>query len=284
MKKFIPQIAPLFLLGLLHSPANAQLLPSMQDQPWLGYFSGYERRDFHFGVNNEGQCALYLMKTRRDRASHTKTIKIYTELMVENAQGKRFYKRLKEDEGFATKQKAGLDHKEVTFTAESSGDAKVQINVKYEGNRIIMDGKILDRGKLKDGKLFLGFKVMMPSFYHSATYGKDKDKAKAKMRRDKFRLTRADNGKRESLKVYEDYDFTSPDLGEGKITALEVDMDAQEGKTFLFTTLDRKGVFQLDNRYKGKKAPPWKGYYVKWYRPMTEEKGKEIKPFIIEVK
>ena len=261
-----------------------QQLPIMKKQPWLGFFSGYERRDFHFGVYNDGECALFLMKSRKVRASMTKTVKIYPELYVENEEGERSNKRLKEHEGFLTQLEPGLDHKKVSFTAETTGDAKVEILIQYDGDKIIMDGKVLDRGQLGEGKIYFGYKVMMPSFYYAATYGKDKDKAKSVMRRDDFRFTRAIDGKRVSLKVYEKYNLGSDELAKNGITKLEVEMSAQEGKEFIFTTLDGKGVFELSNRFDGRESEPWKGYYVRWYRPMNEKKGDEIKPFVIIVR
>lgn len=283
--KYAPIVAVVILVfGFSAQESRAQLLPSMHEKPWLGFLSGYERRDFHFGVNNEGQCELHLMKSRKERASYQKKVKIYAELVVEAEDGKRSYKRLKDDEGFATTLKPGLEHEEVTFTAETLGDAKVEVHIKYDGDRIIFDGKVLDRGKLKKGKLYFGYKVLMPEFYRSSTYGKDKGKAKAKMRRDDFKFTRAKDGKKKSLKVYEEYDLEDEEVAGGGITKLEVDMSAQEGKEFIFSTTDGKGVFELTNRSRGKKSEPWRGYYVKWYRPMEEEKGKEIKPFVLEVK
>lgn len=283
MKRLISRILPCFFIGATILPANAQQLPSLPELPWVGFFSAYEHRDFHFGIDSEGEFALYLMKNRKERAAQSKVVKVYSEVLVVLDNGKKIYKRLKDD-GLETELEAGLDHKEVVFTAVTEGDAKVQITVKYAGDKVIMDGKVLDRGKLKDGKLFFSFKVLMPAFYQPQTYSKDKDKAKARMRRDKFRFIRADNGKRESIKVYKEHDLASAELGGGLVTELEVDMDAQEGRTFVFSSLDGKARLQLASRYEGKKSEPWRGYYVKWYRPMEEEKGKEVKPFVIEGK
>ena len=265
--------------------SHAQRLPSMLDQrEWLGIFSAHQRRDFQFTVDSGALCTIYLMKSRKERASHSKMVKIYTEIVVENNQGKQYSKRLKDDEVLTTTMKPGLDHEEVVYTAETTGDAKVQVMIKYDGDRIIMDGKILDRGTLKDDKIYFCFKVMMPEFYRTQTYGDDKDKAKAKMKRDHFRITRPKDRKPIKLKVYEEYDFSSKELAADGISKLEVEMTAQEDKEFIFSTLDGKGVLQLENRKKGVKAQPWKGYYVKWYRPLKEEKGKEIKPLVIEIK
>lgn len=269
----------LIALLIASGAAPAQQLPSLSKAPWLGFFSGYVRRGFEFGVNNEGACEIHLIGKNKKRVGHTRVVKIYPEVIVENDQGKRYYKRLKEDEGFATTQKAGLEHEAVKFTAESTGDAKVEVSIKYDRDRIIFDGKILDRGKLTKGKIYFGFKVLMPAMY-SPTYS-DEKKAKARMRKDKFRFVRAKDGKRVTLKTYEEVDLNDEKNTKDGVTALEVDMDGQEGKKFLFKTEDGKGKFIVENRYRDKKGKLWKGYYVKWYRELGDE---TTKPFVIEVK
>lgn len=265
------------------------MLPSMEDQPWFQYFSGYTRRSFEFGIDNEGQCSLFLIgENNKKRVGDNRTIKIYAEVLVENADGKTYAKRLKEDEGFATEMKPGLDHKEVRFTAESTGDAKVGIHVKYDRDRIIMDGRILDPGTLKEEKIYLAFKVMVPAMYSNTYNSADEKKLKSAMRRDRIKFVRAKDGKRVSLKSYEEVDLSDEGLARGGVTSLEVTMDGQEGKDFLFSTLDGKGVFDFENRYHGKKGALWKGYYVKWKRlynkdqkPQADEK---TTPFVIEIK
>ena len=284
MKQLIQPIVLCFIVCVFSLPLKAQILPRIKEQPWIGFFSAYEQRGFHFGIHSDGQMHLYLMKSRKERAAATKTIIIYPELCVEDSRGKRSYKRLKEKDGLSTEMKAGLEDEKVTYTAETTGNARIQIDIRYDGNEIMLDGKVLESGEFKEENISVSFKVMMPAFYNSTTYGKDKKKAKDKMKRDKFRFIRADNGEKESLKVYEKYDLSSKGLGKGVITELEVDMGAQEGKTFIFKTVDGKGEFYLENRYKGNKAEPWTGYYVKWKRPAKEEAGKAIKPLVIQVK
>lgn len=284
LKQFVFPVSLSLLAAAAVPPVSAQKLPTMQEQKWLGFLSGYEQRNFQFGVGTNGQCELFLMKNRKQRASHTKTVKIYPEVVVEAANGKRYTKRLKGDEGLSTQVKPGLGHEEVTYTAETAGDAKVQVSVKYEGDRVILDGKVLDRGKLKDGKLSFCYKILMPSFYRPATYGKDQDKAKGRMKRDRLNLTMADGKKKKKLRIYEEHDFSSADLGSGVVTEIESDQDAQEGRKIIFTTLDGKSTFLIENRYGGKKTAPWRGFYVKWQRPMDEAQGREIKPLVIEVK
>jgi len=287
---------------LIPNQAEAQMLPSIDDDAWLGFFSGYKRRSFEFGVNNEGQCALYLRNSRTGkRAAHTKTVKVFVEVIVENEQGKLYYKRLKKDEGFATEMKAGLDHEKVTFTAESTGDAKVEITIKYDRDRIILDGKVLDPGKLKGKNIYLAYKVSVPAMYSQTYNNADGKKLKGAMKKDRIRFVRAKDGKRVSLKSYEEVDLADEKLAQGGVTSLQVTMKGQEDQDFLFTTVDGSGALSFENRQSGKKGMLWKGYYVNWKRPYEANNGdakedkkpgsrpsrstrKGISPLVIEVK
>lgn len=268
------------VLSFLVRPAQAQQLPSMNEVPWVGFFSGYQRRGFEFGINNEGQCELYLTKRgKKERASHSRTVRIYTEILVVHDDGKKFIKRMQE-QGLATEDKEGMRHKKVTFTMLSTGNAKVEVTVKYDRNRIIMDGRVLDRGTLKKGKLFLVFKCVMPSMY-SMSASTDQEKMKARMRKDRIKLFRAGETKAVNLKTYLMVDFQNEDVARGGVTKMISAIDGQEGKDFIFTTVSGQGVLQIENRFKNKKAMPWKGYLVKWMREMGDE---EQAAFVMEVK
>ncbi|WP_435894500.1 hypothetical protein [Oceaniferula spumae] len=278
--KAVVVVSSLLTAGTILFPhqLHAQL-PSMSEPPWTGFFSGYQQRDYEFGINNEGVMELYLMTKKKERVGHTRTIKIYPQVLIENDQGKRFYRSLNEDEGFATEIKPSLEHKEVKFTGETKGGVKLEINVKYDRSEIILDGKVLDKGDIKDPKVYFSYKVKVPAMYTS-TY-KDEDKAKSRMRKDKVRFIRAKDGKRVTLKSYEEVDVLAEENAKDGVRELEVDMDGQEGKKLIFGSLDEKSTLIFTNRPADKKGKLWEGYEVLWLREMGDASAK---PFVIEVK
>lgn len=252
----------------------------MSDAPWGGFFSGYERRGFHFGVNDEAQCEIYLIGKDRKRIGAARKIRIYPEVLVELPDGKRITKALKNDEGYDSKQKAGLDHEQIKLTAITVGQAKVEMVIKYSGNRVILDGKILERGTLEKGKLYFSYRVMVPAMY-GKTYSKDAKKEKARMRRDKVRFTRAKDKKGVSLKSYEMVNLQDEKMAKGGVLDLEVSMEAQEGRDFLFTTEGGKGALGFKNKSPKKEGKLWEGYQVSWERELDDPKAA---PFVIEIK
>lgn len=281
--KWLQWIGKMTAAGLLLAcgQAAAQRLPSMSEPPWTGFFSGTQQRNFEFGINDEGAMELYLMSRKKERVGYSRRLRIYPHVVVENGEGKQFYKKLKEDEGFATKMKPGMDHEEAFFTAETKEGAKVEVVVKYERNAVVLDGKVLDRGKLGAGKVFFAYKVAVPSMYYSSY--KNAEKAKARMRKDKFRFVRAVDGKRVTLKTYEKVKLLDAKNAKGGVRELLVDMDGQEGHKLHFATADQKGVLQIKHPRGKTGSMLWQGYEVLWMRPL--EQGKDaIKPLVIEIK
>jgi len=261
-------------------PANAQRLTSMDEQPWLGFFSGYIQRGFEFGVGDEGQCYLFLKTKKGDRVGKDRIIKIYTEVILEMPNGKRVVKRLKKNEGLSTELEPGLKHKEVKYIAECTGDAQIEIQIKYSSKKIIMDGKILDRGSLKTGKLILCHRVVVPAMY-SSSYKDDEKKQKTRMRSDKIKFVRALDKKRVDLKSYEDVDLMDEEMAKGGVIDLTVEMDGQEGRDFNFTTVGGKDVLFFTNKTPKAKGKLWEGYHVVWQREFGDENAT---PLEIEVK
>ncbi|NWK54267.1 hypothetical protein HW115_01485 [Verrucomicrobiaceae bacterium N1E253] len=273
-------VAGCVVLGLRGTAGAQTRLPSMVEAPWGGYFSAYERRQFHFGVNDEAQSVLYLIGKDRKRVGETRRLRIYAEVLVETEDGKRTVKRLKNDEGYHSKLKPGLEHKEVTFSATSVGEAKVEMHIQYDGNRVIMDGKILDRGGLKEGTLSFQYKIMVPAMY-TDTYKSSSKKEKARMKRDRVRFLRARDGKKVTLKSYEAVDLGAPELAKGGVKQLIVSMDGQEGRDFVFECENDSQAFEFLNKEPGKKGKLWQGYTVIWKRPMGDD---QTSPMVIEIK
>lgn len=265
---------------IIPNQSHAQQLPHMHELPWAGFFSGYTRHGFEFGVNNEGLSEIYLIGKDRKRIGASRKVKIYTEVIVEDKNGKRSVKRLKTDEGLVTDQQPGLKHKKINYTALCTGDAKVQVSIQYSGNKITMDGKVIDRGSLKNDQLYLSYKVVMPAMYTN-TYANNAKKEKARMKKDRIRFVRAKDGKSVSLKSYEKVNLLDEDLAKDGVTKLSVSMDGQEGRDFEFTTTTEKGTIRFENKAGKKKGRLWQGYLVKWERAMGDSKAA---PFVIEVK
>jgi len=262
------------------SHVNAQQLPCMAEAPWGGFFSGYQRHGFEFGMNNEGVGEIYLMAKSKKRIGESRKVKILTEVIVVSAGGKRSVAAINSDEGFNTAMEPGLKHKEIKYTAKTKKGTEVEVVIRYKGNKLVWDAKVLDRGKVKQGEIYASFKVVVPAMY-GKTYEGDEKKSKARMRKDKIKFVRALDRKSVSLKSYEDVDLSADEMAKGGVTSLFVKMEAQEGRSFNFGTLDRKGVLQFENKKPKTKGKLWQGYSVRWVRKMGDEKAS---PLVIEVK
>ncbi len=257
-------------------------LPGMDHAPWTGYFSAYIRRGFEFGVDGDGKCEIFLKTKAGKRVGVSRTIKIYPEILVVLPDGKRKIKRLNKGCKMSTRQKPGKNHQKVNFIAETSDGVRIVFDIRYEGNEILLDGKIIDRGSLMKGQLFFVYRVLVPAMY-SSTYKKTRDskKVKSRMRKDRIRFVRAKDGRVVKLKSYIDVDLEDEKLAKSGVRQLEVRMDGQEGRRFYFSTENKKGVIYFENKTPHQKGKLWEGYSVRWQR---ESGDFEMSPLVIEVK
>jgi len=262
------------------SEVKAEKLPSMEEMPWAGFLSGYVRHGFEFGLNDEGVGEIYLKSKARKRIGVLRKVKVLTEVLVVDSKGKTTVKHLKKDEGFETEQEPGLKHKEIHYIAESQGDVRVAISIQYKENKLVMDGEILDRGKLKKADLYVSLKVVVPAMY-TRTYVGEYKKSKARMKKDLIKFTRAEDRKTIKLKSYEPVNLSEENMAKGGVTRLMVSMDGQEGRDFIFTTTDEKGVLQFENKKPNGKGSLWEGYTVKWKRKLNDKSSSAL---VIEVK
>ena len=260
--------------------AHAQRLPAMAEAPWGGVFSGYARRGFHFIINDEAQCELFLIDKKRNRVGQSRKVRIHPEVVIEFPDGKRITKSLKNDTGYDTQQEPSLTHEKVTLTSLTVGEAKVEMTVSYSGNEITMNGRILDRGKLKEGKLYFSYRVAVPAMY-TDTYASDKKKEKSRMRRDRIKFQRSKDRKKVSLSSYKTVNLEDEGMADGGVTELSVSMDGQEGRKFIFTTAGGEGVLTFGNKVEGHDGRLWQGYRVIWIKAMGDDKAA---PLVIEVK
>ena len=258
----------------------AQRLPGMNESPWFGFFSGYIKRDFDMGIDDTGKLWIYLKTNQKERVGRSRWIKSSFAIRAEDEGGKRIVRNFKQGDVFESSQKAGLDHEEVKYTAETAGGAKVEMSVKYTRKGVILDGKILDGGELSNkGKLTLVISVVVPAMY-GPVYNDDDDKAKERMSDDELVFKRASDNKRVKLKTYIDVDLASEKNAKDGITELKVEMVSMEEKTLEFSSEGDGGIIYLENPKAGVKSKLWKGYNVIWEKEMSADKEN---PFVIEV-
>lgn len=289
------------LIVLLSAPTKLLAeLPGFSEVPWLGCFSGYEHRNFHFGVKVDGQCTLYLLQKNKEERAHNKQFNIAAHILHVSGDGTAKVLPFKKESGFNTELEAGLDHKEVKFSAETAGDARAEVTIEYNRDKILLDGRVLDPGKLQGGDIYFEFKVSIPDLYARQLSDLDEREIGKMLRRDKIKFVRAEDKKRVNLKSYKDVNLADEDMASGGVTEIELRLACLEGMDVTFTTDDKRGPLQFENASAAKAAPLYKGCVVRWQRLYREQEseeagkrisgrngtssGKGISPLVIQVK
>lgn len=261
--------------------AEAGSLPIVKDSPLRSCFFFVSERAYDFTVDPKGKTQLYFKKKRsKERAGSDYIVKVKLEVEHKDRSGKVTRKK-QDTDTFYVAVEPSLEQTEQSYVVEVTGGAKVQRSMKYDGERIILDAKVVDLGSYKEGDLSVVLNVVVPAMYPSSYSSADKKKLKDKMRRDKFKITRAADATVVSLKSYEEVDLASEEVAKAGFTSLHSKMGAQEGKELTVTSLSGKEPLSISSKQGGSNML-WKGYTVHWRAGGDLKKSPS--PLVIQVK
>jgi hypothetical protein len=252
--------------GLL--PVSAEL-PFLNEKPWLGYFVGFESKDYRFGVTNKGRASIVPFdKNGKPVGSNLSPA---VDFLVQEvwADGSTVTKKI--DLGSLTTEDSPNDDLEKSaFRGKTSGGASFEAVIEENRGVISLGGRLLDPGKLKQPVRFV-IRVKFGSFYKV-----DNDDRKAqrtalkRISDDRLNLKWTD-GKRVKVKFVDPMDATSKEINGPGVCAIRLETDAHRGKRFEFTASENS-VMQLGNT---RDTPLYQGFYIDWiWDPAKDPEGK----------
>ena len=261
---------------------RAEGLPTIPDGEGFGLFSYNKTKAFKFYIDDRGLGVLLLSKKGGKKyVGQDYTIKITPKLMHVNSSGERKVKRFRAASFKSEAPK--VEDVEQSYTVEATGGVKLQFDIKYEKERIILNTKVLSSGEMKREDLQLAYNVKVPAMYTKRHEGMDLKERRKLMRRDKISFIKANGGGSASIKSYEGVDLSSDDVVGDGITMWSAKIGAQEGKKLLFTTVGGDYIFNVKTK---DLAPCWEGYTVEWISPLADSLSAEEyagSAFVIEV-
>ncbi|MGC6425591.1 MAG: hypothetical protein ACON5H_01185 [Akkermansiaceae bacterium] len=256
----------LALLALLTLTAAADL-PQMSDKTrWLGYFVGWEEKDFDYGFGADGKAIMHYVN-KGEPASHTDfTVKLNLQEKIKN----RWVTRKLVEDGLATNDLASLDPKKpVTHTMTVTGDTKVEVIQTLSKGRIIIKPKILEKKTENEVRFTMTFGV--PNFFRHTKAETEKEFKKL-MRSDYIAMRRADNGKKVKIKLYEKgIDLSSDKMIPKGASEFEFSSKRMGGKSYTLEQGSEKvGVFQVEQRQNF-----YEGLKIEWIPDQEKLGGKD---------
>ena len=242
-----------FIILSLAAPLLAGPLPTTGKQPWVAYYAGYQRKDFHFTINAEGTGELLVYDAKGKPITHRNSIKFLAVIEETTADGKVVQKPALKD-GWEAVTPAAIDPAKITIRGTSSGESRFEVNIELDGDVIRAGGKLLDKGKLKDPRFVL--RVAVPNVY---SYDKDPAKLDKKAAEDRIDLVRTD-GKRLKLGSRKALDAESAEVSGPGASEARIEMAGLPGHKFEFEA-GAGATLQLWNKDAG---PLSEGFSLLW--------------------
>ena len=254
---FLPSLA--FLFGAMPLVGG---LPLLDEQPWLGWFSGHEEREYRFGIMADGIAALVPLKERDDKAVSQKFwIQIQPVIEEVMPDGKVVTKQLDEAglEGLTEPTDKGG---KMSFRGRVTGGATFEVHFETARGKIYGGGRLLDKGELTENPIRLAIRVKVPNLYQ---YIEDEEKVEDLADGDRIRLVDAD-GKKQSLDAWDPV-WADKDISGPGIQSAQIDLEGYDGRKLELDAGD-KGLFEFWN---GQKRPLYKGFTFGWKPDPTKD-------------
>lgn len=273
MKTFLAaaSIASLAIVG----PAVSAELPVLPEKPWIGFWIGYEQRDFDFGVGGKGEGELFLKERGREgveRISLFRSLKVH--YIVEEEIGGKWQRRTLEENLFETEQAASAEVEKFEFVAAYKGETKIRVGHFFDGKEIQISTELVSTES--KNPIRVGVEVVFPDLYRLNEEISERE-LKKKMKGDEVRAVRLD-GKKFKYDIYEEVSLEDEAvLGKG---AIEFSLESQNlaKKTInLSLGAPKTGKFLFSQ-----KKPLHSGFAAIWY-PEKVADSKVLPVLVIEV-
>ncbi|MEP4076679.1 hypothetical protein [Haloferula sp.] len=167
-------------------------LPEIYDKPWTAWYSGYEGKTFHFGVDSDGEASLIPIDEKsEERVSQHSWITIKPVVQEVYSSGKVSNKKPTED-GWEALTPETTEAEKVHFRGTVTGGAKYEVLFEIDGDEVYATGKILDKGELTKNPIRMAFRVTVANSYR---HTKDEDDLEEKIKDDRFNFVMANKKK-----------------------------------------------------------------------------------------
>lgn len=253
----------LFAGMLLWSTCSAPAeLPALQEKPWLGHFVGYQQRGFQFGVKADGKMVFEAKNRKGSFMGFDKAVNITAEV-VETVEGKQVVKQII-PESLVTADKASDKPEKVTFRGKVTGDAEFEVVLEFDGDTILMGGRMLGNGSITNP---LHFQIRSR---HADVYGKmEENRAATEAKKDRLEFTRLDK-KKGKAELLEPVDLGGETVTGKGLAELSVELKCYEDRTFEYSPVG-DGLLVMESP-RGQAAAPRDGFSVIWRADAAKDK------------
>lgn len=277
MKRFLLPAVALFSSILMFGgapAASAQMLPQLDDDPWLGYFIGYGNKRWRFGMTSQGKMNIVPLDKKGESKGHGAKISVRIQIDEMNSNGKASAKLI-DASSLESKNEATDSLDKVVITGKTTGNASFEMTVEQVRGEIMIGGRVTGAGDLKKPLRF----ALQTSFPKAYKEKKPKEEREVKkwekqferqLKGDKLVLKWTD-GTRKRFSFDEEVDLSSKEVSGPGVEELLVDSEAYDGRQLAFSASENS-MMKLEG---GAGNPIFKGYKIHWAAdPGKDPEGK----------
>lgn len=253
----VPAAILLGFAGLRNVSAG---LPSLNEQPWLGYFKVYENSRCQFTISPHGKATLAPTNAKRKPVGATKEIRIYFGIEEVLPDGNTRLKKLQPDT-LESADPASEGFEKTVIRGKVTGGAAFEAAFEQERGTISIGGRVTDPGTLTANPIRFVVRVNLPNIYASVEKeGKEDLKSfRKRIRGDRIELKRTD-GSRYKETLDQPVDANSKEINGPGIADAEIKLSAYDGKKLRFSASTHSSI----TLHNDQAAPLHEGFSLHW--------------------
>jgi hypothetical protein len=242
------------ILLLSSASVFAGELPELFEKPWTAWYSGFEGKRFHFGVDPDGNASLIPVDEKsKGRMSQHSWISVKPMIIETTSGGRDVVKKPLED-GWEALTPESNEAEKVSFRGTVTGGAKFEANFEVDGDELYCSGYLIDKGELTDNPIRFAIEVTVPNSYR---HTRDEEDLEEKTKGDRFDFLMA-NKKKEKFKGDEPEDAVAKECE--AIRWVRADISYYKGAKMEFDAGDM-GLFEIEEP---QSAPIAQGFTLVW--------------------
>lgn len=204
-------------------------LPTIEKEPWSGYFMVMKQRKFQLGVMPDGDVLFYPLTKRGEIVSQSNPILFKIEILETKSNGTTTSRKINPASLKSDQAPALNPQQPVTLRGTATGDIAFQVTFTPQRDGFDVSGQITDRSN-RTHPLNLGVKVGLRPYVKDKTRTLEESKSfDQRTRRDRFEAVIA-SGNRKTYKFDENANFAE-DMPDGA-ESLSVKSEAYDATEF----------------------------------------------------
>jgi hypothetical protein len=259
------------LAGLFCKPKASADLPTLDEQPWIGYYAVFTNKRFNFSVTPQGKIELAPMNKKGSPVGKRLSINIDAGIEETLPDGKVVMKQI-QAASLKSEQAATENLEKSSIRGQTTGGAEFELNLEQARGIIFIGGRILDPGTLTKNPIRFAVRVRIPNGYPDGIDATDKsNKALLKKIKDDALTLKWIDGNRVKQDLKVTIDAASEELNGPGIASAEVEISSYHGNRFIFTAAPHSAI-ALRNP---EPAPLHQGFTIIWAAdPAKDPEGK----------